>query len=153
MKNIERLNAFRNEKEGKEELIAELKTRMTEMLETADQMLDRVPEEVLKNIAICVESVDLNNAYSTKNGQSYTISYCCDGDKDEVVVTANESEANKLDSFRTFLLKRYGFDWSYTQIYFTEEKLFLAGDDNIEDAESILLEHLERAFPNMEIDI
>ena len=152
MKNFEKLNSFRNGEQNQEELISELKAWINEMLETADKMLDRVPETVLRNIAVCGEYVDLNNAYSNKNGQRYTMSYCPDG-SDEVVVEANDEEVQKLEAFRNFMLKRYGFDWSYTQIYFDEKMIHIASDAINENATQILLDHLEEAFPDIEIDI
>ena len=153
MKNFEKLNSMRNGELNQEMLISELKALVNETLETADKMLDRVPENILRNIAVCTEYVDLNNAYSEKNGQAYTISYCSDGNNDKDVVTANLEEIQKLETFRCFLLERYAYDWSYMHIYFNEEIIYFGGETLNDEAEKTMLEHLKKAFPDKEIYI
>lgn len=151
MEYFEELKAIRNGIAGKAELAAELKEMITNMLLCANSMLGRVSKSVLQDIAMCSEYIYLNNAYSCRDGQNYSISYYVPEEDDITLGYADKEEFKCLEMFQKFLLKRYGFEWAYTQIDYKEEKLYLGGESQNNEGTQRLIDHLEIAFPDIEI--
>ena len=154
MKSFEMLNAFRNGNAGQEKFVAELKDMITAMLETANEMLSRVPESVMMDLSICAESIQLNYEEYRQEGQpKYTVSYYPNPDDEEMVLaTENVNETECLDKFKDFMYRRYGFEWSYSIINFDETTIILSGE-NDEKKTEYLKNHLKQAFPDKTFNI
>ena len=149
MKSFEMLNAFRNGNAGQEKFVAELKDMITAMLETANEMLSRVPESVMMDLSICADSIELcSREYHEEEQNKYTVSYYPDEDSEDIVLaTANVNETECLDKFKDFMYRRYGFEWSYSIIKFDETAIILSGKNDEEKTE-YLKNHLKQAFPD-----
>lgn len=151
-------------REDKAQLSAELNSKIGLMMETANQMILRLPEAVQQDIATCCDYVDVNNrtddscddTEGANNQYEFTISYdpvglgddYSDASDDVDVLRANDDEKKALREFTEFLYHRYGFLWNYSRISIDErcQNVTLVGTICNKRAGEILKKHLRDIF-------
>lgn len=145
------LDAFEKLEEARnsEKNISELKEQFSILLECANSMLSRVPEEEYKTFAF-IQCNQIGVKISDKEG--YYIYYLPISSDEIHLCDANEQEKQLLNECKQFLRERYGFPLKMAWINFKVTKVELVYDYEEElnkEKWDCLEEHLKRAFPDI----
>ena len=154
MNGFDALNELLNGTSGSEKFAEDLKGPITDLLGCTNEMLARVPQEVLRDMSVlCAKyGVELAfNTYHKEDEPKYQIIYFNEAvsGNEIIAATSNKGEEERLDNFNVFLARRYGFKFSYAYISFDQKQIELhSGEYYDKVITEKLIKHLELAFPD-----
>lgn len=143
---LKRLLRRRKQIGGYKHLYKGLKEVVEGMLYTVNQMLKHCQSNEVQEAILEGSCLYLNNDYTLKEGQKYTITAYDGSDQEKNTIKAKRREVRKISKFGAYIEKYYDICWTYIEIQNNLKDITIHGYGFSNNQEERLNEHLKFVF-------